>query len=456
MFNRNRIQKPGDLLLKFFIILIVIAGAVSFFLFFEGNKPTINLSAIPAFIGKTHTLDIEVADIGSGLQNVSVTATQGESVTDLYTVTNQRMRYTGQIGPLVDHQSLKFDAKELGFTDGPVNITVKATDFSLRGLLKGNLTTTTSTVTLDTKPPIIKILHNELYISPGGAGIVIYTVADTDSRHGAVINGKFNQGHPVGDNRKDTFISYFALPYDAVSLNESHVVATDIAGNTAMLPFSTSFKAAKQKHDRITISNGFLSTKIPEFEQYYPNLPGNLVEKYIYTNRTIRDQNNNKITELCSNSGDERLWDGPFQRMPGSNRAGYADHRTYFYNDQPIDEQVHLGMDIASTQHANVSAANRGKVVFADYLGIYGNMVLVDHGQGVFSLYSHLSQINAPVGSIVTANDSIGLTGTTGMAGGDHLHFSMLINGIFVTPLEWWDPHWIKVTITGPLVDSKI
>lgn len=449
-------RQPGNFFSTLLLLLLVAAGGASFFLFFEGNAPTVNISAIPQFISTTDTLDIEVTDVGSGLRHIEVTVIQGDAVKELYTVTNPRLRYTGKIGPLSDRQSITFDAKKLGFSEGAVKISVTAYDFSLRGFFKGNTVTAIANVTLDTRPPILKIRHSEKYISPGGAGIAIYTIEDGGGKHGVVINGKFNTGHPLGSDRKDTYIAYFALPYDAASITESYVIAADVAGNSVMLPFSTSFKAPKQKHDRINISDGFLSTKIPEFEQYYPDLPGNLVEKYLYTNQTIRDKNNARIAELSSTSGDERLWDGHFQRMAGSGRAGFADHRTYYYNDQPIDEQVHLGMDIASTQRANVAAANRGKVVYADYLGIYGNMVLLDHGQGVFSLYSHLSQINAKVGDIVTANDSVGLTGTTGMAGGDHLHFSMLINGIFVTPLEWWDPHWIEVTINAPLNDSKL
>jgi murein DD-endopeptidase MepM/ murein hydrolase activator NlpD len=112
-------------------------------------------------------------------------------------------------------------------------------------------------------------------------------------------------------------------------------------------------------------------------------------------------------------------------------------------------------MDIASTRRAEARAANNGKVIYADYLGIYGNMVLVDHGQGVFSLYSHLSQINAAPGDMVDQQTVLGLTGTTGMAGGDHLHFSMLVNGVFVTPKEWWDQHWIEVTIDEPIAEFK-
>jgi murein DD-endopeptidase MepM/ murein hydrolase activator NlpD len=101
-----------------------------------------------------------------------------------------------------------------------------------------------------------------------------------------------------------------------------------------------------------------------------------------------------------------------------------------------------------------VHAANRGTVVFADYLGIYGNTVILDHGQGVFTLYSHLSELGAAVGELKDKGAVIGLTGTTGMAGGDHLHFSVLINGVFVTPIEWWDPQWLQLNIDDILTGS--
>ena len=134
--------------------------------------------------------------------------------------------------------------------------------------------------------------------------------------------------------------------------------------------------------------------------------------------------------------------------------AGFAEHRTYYYNGNEIDQQVHLGIDLASTKRAEVHAANRGTVVFAEYLGIYGNTIILDHGQGIFSLYSHLSEIGVAVGELKDKRAVIGLSGATGMAGGDHLHFSMLVNGIFVTPLEWWDKQWLRLNIDDILTGS--
>ena len=107
----------------------------------------------------------------------------------------------------------------------------------------------------------------------------------------------------------------------------------------------------------------------------------------------------------------------------------FADHRTYFYENKEIDQQVHLGFDLAVTSAVPVVAANKGRVVNADFLGIYGNCVILDHGMGVQSLYAHLSSIDVKVGDTVEKGQTLGRSGMTGLAGGDHLHFTMLVNG---------------------------
>lgn len=453
--RRKRSTSPGRTFL--FILLILIAGSAiaCFFLFFEGKKPTVDLSALPEYLGRNDLLTINAADVGNGLKRLEVSAIQGGEKKLLMAEETPRKTYIGQVGPATTSREVEFDASKLGFKDGEVTIQVTATDFSLRGFLSGNSTIAEKNLQLDTKPPKVRILHSEQYIVPGGAGIAIYQNSDPGGQHGVIVNGHFNPGFPVPDGRKNIFIAYFVLPYDAANIEESRITAQDVAGNSATVPFSVTLKTSPQKNDRINVGDGFLNKKIPEFEQYYPEMQGSMLEKYLITNRKIRKENNQKISELCSNPSEDQLWEGRFLRMAGSSRAGFADHRTYFYQGKPIDQQVHLGMDIASTRRADVKAANSGKVVYADYLGIYGNMVMLDHGQGVFSLYSHLSQINVAVDDLAAKGDIIGLTGTSGMAGGDHLHFSMLINGVFATPKEWWDPHWVEVTITEPLVDSK-
>ncbi len=457
MAFRNRRKPRGSrFLLMSFIFILLIAGGAAFILFFEGQPPVVNLQETSAFIGKSGNINYSVTDGQSGIRTIFVWGSQGDTKKLLHSVAYPRTKYTGTIGPVEDTRTIAFDVEKEGFKDGPMTIIVEATDFSMRGWLAGNKAIASKEVTVDTVPPQIQILHNEQYISPGGTGIVIYKLSDKITKNGVTVNGLFNPGFLLGNGREDTYISYFALPFDTEEIETMDVSATDMAGNTTLVPFTSILKKANQKIDTINISDGFLEKKIPEFQQYYPEMQGDFIDKYLYANSTVRIQNNKKISELCKNPSPERLWKGHFDRMPGSPRAGYADHRTYTYKSKAVDHQVHLGMDIASTSRADVRAANSGKIVFADYLGIYGNMILIDHGQGVFSLYSHLSQINVAPGDMVTKETVIGLTGTTGMAGGDHLHFSMLINGVFVTPKEWWDQHWVEVTIERPLTDSKL
>jgi murein DD-endopeptidase MepM/ murein hydrolase activator NlpD len=93
-------------------------------------------------------------------------------------------------------------------------------------------------------------------------------------------------------------------------------------------------------------------------------------------------------------------------------------------------------------------------VLFAEELGIYGNTVILDHGLGVQSLYAHLSSFGVKVGDDVQKGQTLGASGQTGLAGGDHLHFSMLVHGRFVNATEWWDPHWIEDRIMRKLREA--
>jgi murein DD-endopeptidase MepM/ murein hydrolase activator NlpD len=173
--------------------------------------------------------------------------------------------------------------------------------------------------------------------------------------------------------------------------------------------------------------------------------PSDYLASYLAINRELRRMNNETITGLALETAPEILWEGPFkQLMNTAVEAGFADQRTYVHNGKDVDHQVHLGFDLASTQNAPIHAANRGTVVFAGFLGIYGNCVILDHGMGLQSLYAHLSSIGVQEGQTVEMNAQLGRSGQTGLAGGDHLHFTMVLHGEFVTPVDWWSTQWIE------------
>ena len=137
----------------------------------------------------------------------------------------------------------------------------------------------------------------------------------------------------------------------------------------------------------------------------------------------------------------------------------FADVRSYIYKGKKVDQQVHLGFDLAVTAHTPVLASNDGKVVWAAPLGIYGNCIVVDHGYGLQSIYGHLSSIAVKEGDMVKRGQEMGKSGSTGLAGGDHLHYSMQVEGVEVNPVEWWDAHWIKDHVQDRLktaVDARV
>jgi murein DD-endopeptidase MepM/ murein hydrolase activator NlpD len=182
----------------------------------------------------------------------------------------------------------------------------------------------------------------------------------------------------------------------------------------------------------------------PDFAPEVSN-PNDLVASFLAINGALRRKNAQQIASYAKQTAPQMLWVGPFQQLGNSQvEAAFADHRTYFYNGKEIDQQVHLGFDLAVTSSVEVVAANNGKVVHAAFLGIYGNCVIIDHGLGVQSLYAHLSSMGVKVGDTVTKGQAIGRSGMTGLAGGDHLHFTMLVNGQAVSAVEWWDTKWME------------
>ena len=135
-------------------------------------------------------------------------------------------------------------------------------------------------------------------------------------------------------------------------------------------------------------------------------------------------------------------------------KGNFADRRAYLAAGIQVDTQDHLGFDLASLKGAPVQAANAGTVVLARYFGVFGNCVIVDHGFGLMSLSAHLSTMAVKPGDRVTRGQELGRTGATGLAGGDHLHFTMLLHGLAITPVEWWDAHWIQDRLKLKLADA--
>lgn len=252
-------------------------------------------------------------------------------------------------------------------------------------------------------------------------------------------------------------MAFIALDYRQGSDTDIFVQVSDYAGNIRKEAIRYFIRKKKFRKDVINISDKFLDWELSEFNVNVPqDASAPQLEKFLAINRDLREANYNQIVGIAKESDQTIYWEGEFLRLPRSaNRAGFADHREYRYEGRAIDHQVHLGVDLASLAHSPVPAANRGRIVFIGEIGIYGHTVVIDHGFGLFSTYSHLNDSQVKAGQIVSKGDIIGHTGTTGLAVGDHLHFGIIIGGTFVNPIEWWDKAWIKNNITNKIKDAR-
>ncbi len=451
--KRDRKGSKFILFLKMIPVVAVIVAGIAGVMLYEREKPLISLLDDVSLLGTSGEFSFSILDEKSGLQWVEVALLQGDNKVRLLTRSFLRQGYFAAAGENRFEEKVQVKSSTLGLKDGKIELLITARDFSFWNWMMGNESTYSVPLILDTRPPLVSVMESPRAIKQGGAAIVVYRIGEDVARHGVYVNGFFNPGFPLDKKGPGVYGAMIGLPFEGTKVDDAHVMAVDEAGNEGRAGFGMIVRPANFRKNRtINVGDGFLQLKLPEFRNHYPGMVGDDVAQYVFINSEVRKKNYQTILAVCKSSAPQRFWEGRFLRLGrSSTQARFADHRTYFYKGAEIDQQVHLGIDLASTKHAEVGAANHGRVVFAEYLGIYGNTVIIDHGLGLFSLYSHLSQIATAPDNMVKKGDIIGLTGNTGMAGGDHLHFSLLVNGLFVNPLEWWDQHWLDLNIEAVL-----
>ena len=423
---------------------ILVIGALCWIFFgnyLEIGKPVIKFDQEVKAVGKQKTIGITFSDLKSGLSHLNIEIIQdnkGQILVDKKIPSRGKQQ---EISPLT------INVADLKLHDGPATIKITATDHSLFQ----NQIILSQAVKIDTIPPQIYLLKNTNYLNQGGTGFVAYQSSKAIASTGVYINDFFIPAHTILADNKSSYIAYFAVPMDANKAKTRIMVfARDDAGNETNISLPCVIKEKKFRADKMNLSEDFLRQKMPEFQAMVPSLQGKTtLEVFTYINSQMRNDNFLTIQKICQKSSPKELWEGTFLRMKnGAPMALFGDKRSYMFDKKVVGESIHTGVDLASNARAVIEAANKGIVVFTGALGIYGNAVIIDHGLGLFSLYGHLSTIDATVGKNVAKGEKIGLSGTSGLAGGDHLHFSILVGGQFVNPQEWWDPHWIKDNIT--------
>ncbi len=447
--RKRRAKKSGSKILSILFLIAVLAGAGYVYTApeFERVVPTIK-SEQNVWWNRKDPLKVQLSD-NEGLKSFELVLSDGQK--SLMVGQGTFEEKTKEKTLLVNYPKSKVldpKAKQL-------KLKVLVNDSSNWNLFEGNKNETVIDINVDYTKPNVNVLANSRMINQGGSALVVFQAED-ENLDTLYIEANGNKFKSQPYKKEGYYAALIAWPFTQDTFS-AKIVATDFAGNIRMTEIPFYHKNPKYKRSQIRASDKFIDGKITDLassDPEYANIDDKL-QKLKAINETMRLKNEDLIHALSKNVSNVMLDSWKIKKFyplkNGAKVASYGDHRFYFYEskDNVVSESYHVGYDLASTKMAEIKTSNAGKVVYVDENGIYGNMPMIDHGLGFYSLYGHCSQVLVEDGEEVSRGQVIAKTGMTGLALGDHLHFGLVIQGVEVRPIEWFDGKWIKKFITN-------
>jgi murein DD-endopeptidase MepM/ murein hydrolase activator NlpD len=443
------------------LLLVLAAGA--FFLAGRATPPAIDIVNPAQFVGQDGTLEVLITSPKGDLSRLDVAVEQNGQRVPLASLGAEGVTLTqeGEDRVKLVRPLGKRSVPQL--TAGPARIVVHAARRTFFGLRERSAEAAKD-FQVRLEPPRVSVTSMHHFVNHGGTEFIVYRATPPDVVSGVRVGDREYPGYPaegagIPNADPSLRVAFFALAWDQDLNAPVKLFARDVAGNEATATFEYRVFPKPFRDSKIDLPDPFLQRVVPAILQNTPSLkvddPSNLVSSFLVINRDLRRENAAAIEALAKKTSPKLLWTGPFVQLGNSQvEAAFADKRTYFHQGKEVDRQVHLGFDLAVTANVPVRSSNDGVVVFAGWLGIYGDCVVVDHGMGVQSLYAHLSSIETREGAAVKKDDVLGRSGMTGLAGGDHLHFTMLVDGVPVSPVDWWSRQWIEDRVLRKLREA--
>ena len=414
------------------VVVLLLIGIYPLLLFFRSTHSIVKIEPAPKAIGASTPVKVNVSN-PHGYRTVTAWLEQAGSREKLFETSQAARIWAWRPDP--GPQEVSFTAA--GKKDGKGRLVVEVVSNDLRG----STDRAAYDVEVITKPPTVVADGAQHYINQGGTELVTFTPTGYWSDAGVRAGSYESRSFPKPGGTTERF-SLFAFPWDVPASTTPVVFVRNPAGTEVTARFwNKVFPKAFRKRE-IELTDAFIDKVLGELD---PGGSGDRIERFLKINRDMRRENNKTLADLRLKTAERFLWSGAFLQLSNSKvESQFADVRSYMYQGKKVDEQVHLGFDLSVVQRNPVVAANDGNVIYADRLGIYGNCLVLDHGYGLQSVYGHLSSMGVKVGDAVKKGQEIGRSGATGLAGGDHLHFTMQVDGKQVNPVEWWDAHWIQ------------
>jgi len=435
------------------LLLLIIAGGAGFVYFspmFEKNPPKIEVKTT-GYTNLKNPIEIKLKD-ESGIKSYSVVLV-GNNRADVIAESNGE-----DLGKEV---TLKVKLPK-NLKDYQVKLVITAVDKSKWHFFAGNEAKKTVTLEVDKLAPDAQVVNNSYAIGKGGSAAAVVQVRDKNLKDAYIlVNGKY-KFKLTPFYKEGYYVALVAWPITEEDF-DANLVAEDYAGNIVRehIPYYWKTRGIyNPKNVKIRISDKFINqiaTRV--LDRMGMDIPNDPVEIFKTVNEKVRKINEAKIHEITSPVYEEKVnsfYIRRFKPLPGSaKRADFGEIRHYIYNGKEISRAIHKGVDLAKVKRSPIYANNPGRVVASEYIGIYGNTLIIYHGLGLYTLYGHTSEFKVKKGDSVRKGTVIARTGATGAVFGDHLHFGVYVQGYPVQPLEWMDPRWIKTNIVDVINGSK-
>ena len=432
--------------MKVLIAIVSLAVICLIALFAMSSNTVLTINPEVKIVGVTTPVTVTIAN-PHGVRRVDAYIEQGSARFPLIEVKTPAHRFLWRRNQAPE--TVTFDAgksKAPNLKEGEARIVVEADADDLAG----HTDSTSALVKVILAPPRVAPDDAQHYINQGGMELAVMTPGGSWSEAGVKVGRYTFRSFPLPGHAEQRF-AMFAYPWDLAGNVTPLVFARNLAGTEATAPFWFRVFPKKFRVRDFPIDDALMAKLVNQIDPGGTLAPGpDMLSRFLKINGEMRRRDNQRLADLRLKTEEKILWNGPFLHW-GKEESLFADVRNYMYQGKKVDQQVHLGFDLSDTANAPVHVANDGRVVWAAGLGIYGNCVVVDHGYALQSIYGHMNRIDVKVGDLVKKNQSLGVAGATGLAGGVHVHFSMQIDGVQVNPREWWDEHWIHDRILSKL-----
>lgn len=271
--------------------------------------------------------------------------------------------------------------------------------------------TGSTTVALDLPAPLVNLTLKPLIFTEGKTGSIRLTL-----EAGATVSGTFMDQdlRLMALPQDNSYVALVGIPrFTESGIYPVNLTMTDAAGSSVTHTFNIQVRAGAYGAQSLNLSQDRITLLAPAAQDYEIDL----------------------LTTITASATTEKFFAGPLS-IPAA-AAMNSPFGTYRNYNNGTFTGYHTGADFASAPGTPIFAAADGRVVLADLLNIRGNAIVIDHGWGVYSTYSHQSELLVTLGEMVQTGEVIGRAGATGRITGPHLHWEVWVNGVAVDPLQW-------------------